>query len=139
MERTLVILKPDCFNKRKAGAVLTRFEEAGFNIAACKMAALDRAVLDIHYAHIQELPVYPKLMEFMMSRPVLILILEGGNVIRRARHLAGPTDSNQAPAGTIRGDWGTDSMMNFIHASDSPESAEVEIQRFFKKDEIPPV
>lgn len=131
MERTLIILKPDAIECRKVGAVLGRFEEAGFQIAACRMVQLDETILVDHYAHLALLPFFPRILKFMSSRPVLICILEGPGVISRVRNLLGPTDSTTAPAGTIRGDWGTDKMRNLAHASDSLESAAAEIRRFF--------
>lgn len=136
MEKTLIILKPDAFAKFKVGATLTRFEEAGFNVVAAKMIQLDSALLQEHYAHIADKPFFPEVAEFMGSRPVLVLVLEAPKVIERVRTLLGPTDSTKAAAGTIRGDWGTDVMRNIAHASDGPETAEVEIKRFFADGEI---
>lgn len=131
MEKTLIILKPDAFEKRKVGATLNRFEEAGFSIVGAKMMRLESPLLKEHYAHIADKPFFPEIEAFMGSRPVLILVIEGNAVIERVRNLVGPTNSLAAPAGTIRGDWGTDMMLNIVHASDGPESAEVEIKRFF--------
>lgn len=131
MEETLIILKPDCMQKRLVGEVIGRFEQAGFDIVAAKVMQLDSEVLGEHYGHIQDLPVYPALVEFMSSCPVMAMILSGEGVIAKVRELLGPTDSAAAAAGTIRGDLGTDKMKNIAHASDSPESAAVEKQRFF--------
>ena len=132
MEKTLVILKPDCMEARRAGKVISRFEKEGFDIADCKLAQLSEAVLEEHYAHIRQLDhVFPMLVEFMSSRPVLVMILAGENVISRVRELLGPTDPAKAAEGTIRGDFGVDMTKNVVHASDSHESAEVEIRRFF--------
>lgn len=131
MERTLIILKPDTFAKRKIGATITRFEDAGFDIVGCKMLQLDSALLKSHYAHIADKPFFPEIEGFMSSRPVIVMVLEGKGVIARLRNLIGPTDSAAAPAGTVRGDYGTDKMLNIVHASDSPEAAEAEIKRFF--------
>ena len=132
MEQTLVILKPDCMENRTAGKVISRFEKAGFTIAACKLELLQKSQLEEHYAHIRKLEhVFPMLVEFMSSRPVLAMILEGENVIAKVRELLGPTDPAEAPEGTIRGDLGTDKTKNVVHASDSPETAQIEIERFF--------
>lgn len=131
MERTLIILKPDTFAKRKIGATITRFEDAGFEIVGCKMLRLDSALLKDHYAHIASKPFFPEIENFMSSRPVIIMVLEGKGIISRLRNLIGPTDSAAAPAGTIRGDYGSDKMLNIVHASDSPEAADAEIKRFF--------
>jgi nucleoside-diphosphate kinase len=136
MQSTLILLKPDCLNKRIAGQVISRFEEKGYGIIASKMIQLDDPLLNEHYAHVADLPFFPEIANFMSSRPVLALVLEGDDVIRGVRDLLGPTDSTAAPAGTIRGDLGTDRMMNVVHASDSPESALVEINRFFEADQI---
>ena len=132
MEKTLVILKPDCMKARRAGKVISRFEKEGFTIVDCKLEKLSATVLEEHYAHIRQLEhVFPMLVDFMSSRPVLVLILEGENVIRRVRELLGPTDPAEAPEGTIRGDFGVDKTENVVHASDGPETAEEEIRRFF--------
>ena len=136
MEKTLIILKPDAMEKRLVGEVLGRFERAGFDIVACKMTRLSAALLREHYAHVADRPFYPNLEAFMSSRPVIIAVLQGPGVIAKVRELLGPTNSKNAPAGTIRGDLGTDSTVNVVHASDSPESAAAEIRRFFKPDEL---
>jgi len=136
MQRTLILLKPDCLNKRLAGQVISRFEEKGYGIIASKMIQLDEPLLNEHYAHVAHLPFFPEIASFMSSRPVLALVLEADGVIQGVRDLLGPTDSTAAPEGTIRGDLGTDRMMNVAHASDSPESALVEINRFFDADQI---
>ena len=106
-----------------------------------KMMQLDDAILREHYAHIIDLviddkPLFPTLSYFMQTSPVVALVLSGPGVITRVRSILGPTNSMKADKGTIRGDYGTNSMLNICHASDSPESAEVEIKRFFKPEEI---
>ena len=131
MEETLIIFKPDCIEKRVVGEVISRFEKAGFDIIASKVIQLDSALLTEHYAHIAELPFFPEIKAFMSQTPVLIMILRGEAVITKVRDLLGPTDSQAAPKGTIRGDLGTDKMRNILHASDSPETAAVEKARFF--------
>ena len=136
MENTLIILKPDCMQKNLSGSVLDRFLKEGFKLVACKMMQLDSALLKEHYAHVADKPFFPEIEAFMSSSPVLVLILQGDKVIGRIRDLLGPTDSTQAPAGTIRGDMGTAKMENIAHASDSPEAAQAEIARFFQASEI---
>jgi nucleoside-diphosphate kinase len=136
MERTLILYKPDAFAVRKVGATISRFEQAGFEIVACKMIQLDSRILHEHYAHIANLPFFPEIERFMSSRPVIAMVLKGDGVIARVRNLVGPTNSATAPAGTIRGDWGTNKSLNIVHASDSPEAAAVEIKRFFKDEEV---
>jgi nucleoside-diphosphate kinase len=136
MQRTLILLKPDCLNQGMAGQVISRFEEKGYGIIASKVVQLDEPLLNEHYAHVADLPFFPEIATFMSSRPVLALVLEADGVIQGVRDLLGPTDSTTAPEGTIRGDLGTDRMMNVVHASDSPESALIEINRFFEADQI---
>jgi nucleoside-diphosphate kinase len=136
MEKSLIIFKPDCVEKKLVGTVLDRFERAGFRIAACRMLRLESALLREHYAHIAHQPFYPPLVEFMQSSPVIAMVLEGENVVARVRELLGPTDSRKAPKGTIRGDLGTDGRVNILHASDSPENGLIETARFFKPEEL---
>lgn len=136
MEKTLIILKPDAFEKRKVGATVDRFEQAGFDIVAAKLMQLSSEKLREHYAHIADKPFFPEIEAFMSSRPVLVMALQGKGVIDRVRNLVGPTNSMEAAAGTIRGDWGTDVMHNIVHASDSPESATAELKRFFAEGEV---
>jgi nucleoside-diphosphate kinase len=136
MEKTLIIFKPDCMEKRHVGNVLDRFERAGFKIAGCKMVQLTPKILREHYAHVAGLPFYPEIEKFMSSRPVIVMALEGQSVVSRVRDLLGPTDSRKAPKGTIRGDFGTEMMRNVVHASDSVENAKVELARFFGPAEI---
>ena len=131
IERSLILLKPDCLNGHHAGEVIGRFEKAGFEIRAARLLALSAELLKEHYAHIADRPFFPEIVEFMSSRPVLALVLEGENAVQAIRDLLGPTDSTQAPAGTIRGDMGTTSMENICHASDSVENAVIEVERFF--------
>lgn len=131
MEETLIILKPDCMEKRVAGEVISRFEKAGFDIVASKVTTLDSAILREHYAHVADKPFFPEIEAFMSSRPVMPMILSGEGIIAKVRDLLGPTNSQEAPAGTIRGDLGTDMMKNVVHASDGPETAAAEKKRFF--------
>ena len=118
MQKSLILLKPDCLDNKIAGKVITRFENNGYSLAASKMIQLDDALLKEHYSHVAHLPFFPEIAAFMSSRPVLALILEGEDVIQGVRDLLGPTDSTIAPAGTIRGDLGTDRMRNVVHASE---------------------
>ena len=136
MEKTLIIFKPDCVQKKLVGTVLDRFERAGFTIGACKMMQLTPAVLAEHYAHIADKPFYPPLLEFMLSSPVVVMALQGEDAVARVRAMLGPTDSRKAEKGTIRGDFGTDGRVNILHASDSPENGLAEIARFFKPEEV---
>ena len=136
MEKTFIIFKPDCMEKRLVGSVLSRFEAAGFTVVGCKMARLSAEVLREHYAHVATKPFYPEIENFMRSRPVIMMALEGSNIVQTVRDLLGPTDSRKAAKGTIRGDFGTEMMKNVVHASDSVENAQAELARFFKPDEL---
>ena len=136
MEKTLILFKPDCFEKKVLGQVIDRFEKKGFYIIGSKMIRLNYELLKEHYSQVVHLPFFSDIAEFMSSRPVMAMILEGEDVILRVRELLGPTDSEVAEKGTIRGDLGTNRMKNVVHASDSAESASIEINRFFEADQI---
>ena len=137
MERTLILCKPDCVSLNLVGTVLDRFERAGLSIAATKMLRLTPALLTEHYSHLVDRPFFPEIVAFMQSQPVVAVILSGDNAVAKVRELLGPTDSRKAPKGTLRGDFGTGSMENSAHASDSVENAELEVKRFFRADELP--
>lgn len=139
-EKTLILFKPDCVLKNLSGTILQRLLAEGFRLHGMKMMQLNESILREHYAHIIDLvidgePLFPKLSAFMQSSPVVALILSGPGVVTRVRTILGPTNSQKADKGTIRGDFGTNSMLNICHASDSPENALIEIDRFFSKDE----
>ncbi|BCU77429.1 nucleoside-diphosphate kinase [Luteolibacter sp. LG18] len=140
LETTLILFKPDAVEKKIVGTVLSRFEKEGFRIRGLKVLALSDEILAEHYSHIADKPFFPSVREFMQEAPVVALALEGEDVIARVRDLLGPTDSTQAAAGTIRGDFGfKDSdakMRNVCHASDSVEAAEAELKRFFNEGEV---
>jgi len=136
MEKTFIIFKPDCMEKRLVGTVLARFEAAGFDVIGCRMTRLSPAVLREHYAHVADKPFYPEIEKFMSSRPVIMMALQGKGIVQRVRDLLGPTDSRKAAKGTIRGDYGTEMMKNVVHASDSVDNAKAELARFFKADEL---
>ena len=136
MEKTVVLLKPDCVQKGLMGEVLKRFEAQGFRVVGCKMMQLDDAILKDHYAHLVELPFFPEILGFMQSSPIMALALEGEGIIQKVRDFIGPTDSTKAEKGTVRGDLGEDKMRNVVHASDSSESAQAELSRFFRPGEL---
>jgi nucleoside-diphosphate kinase len=136
MQKTFVIFKPDCMAQRHVGNVLARFEAAGFDVIGCKMTRLTSALLREHYAHVASKPFYPEIEQFMSSRPVIMMALQGDNIVQKVRDLLGPTDSRKAAKGTIRGDFGTEMMKNVVHASDSVENAKAELARFFKPEEL---
>jgi len=136
MQKTFVIYKPDCMEQKHVGAVLSRFENAGFTVVGCKMMQLTPELLREHYSHVADKPFYPEIEEFMSSRPVIAMALQGEGIVAKVRDLLGPTDSRKADKGTIRGDFGTEMMKNVVHASDSDENAAIELNRFFKAEEI---
>lgn len=136
IERTFIILKPDCMQKGLYPSVAGRFVQAGFTLVACKLAKLEPSILRTHYAHIVDKPFYPSVEAYMTECPVLLMVWEGDGVIEKMRKLLGPTDSHIAPAGTIRGDMGVDKSTNVAHASDGPETAAEEIARFFGPTEV---
>ena len=139
-ETTLILFKPDAISKNITGQVLARFQAEGFVIRGIKMMQLSDEILAEHYSHIADKPFFPSVRGFMQETPVIALALEGENIIARVRDLIGPTDSTQAAAGTIRGDFGHKDgdakMRNVCHASDSTEAAAAEIKRFFTDSEI---
>ena len=136
MQKTLILLKPDAVSGRFCGKVITRFEDAGFTIRGCKMIRLNPEVLRDHYAHVADKPFYPEIEKFMSSVPVIAMVIEGDGVVNKVRDMLGVTDSRKAAPGTIRAELGKDVMVNVAHASDSDETAEKEVRRFFKKEEL---
>ena len=131
-QRTLVLLKPDAVRRALTGEIIGRIErKAGWRIIALELRTLDRDTLEQHYAEHVGKPFYESLLTFMTSGPVVALVVEGERVIEGLRRLAGPTDPIAAPPGTIRGDLGTVTQENLIHASDSEESAQRELKIFF--------
>ena len=136
MERSLVILKPDTIHRGLIGQVTARIEQRGFKIVAMKMALVSREKLDEHYGHLTSKPFYPEIVSYMTMGPVVFLIVEGDNAVNGMRQLCGSTDPAQAEMGTIRADFATTIRYNLIHASDSTESAAVEVKRFFTENEI---
>ena len=135
-QTSLVLLKPDAVRKKICGKVLSRFEEAGLTIRGCKMIHLHVELLREHYAHIADKPFFPEVETFMSSLPVIALAVGGEDAIAKVRDMLGVTDSRKAAPGTIRAEHGEDMMVNVAHASDSPETAEKELRRFFKDEEI---
>ncbi len=136
-ERTLSIIKPDATGVAgAAGEILARFERAGLRILALKRIQLSEQLAQGFYAVHKERPFYADLVKFMTSGPVVVSVLEGENAIQAHRDLLGPTNSEDAPAGTIRGDFGTDIERNATHGSDAPETSRIEISYFFNASEI---
>ena len=137
IERTLSIIKPDATAKPGAtGEILRRFEAAGLRIVALKKISLSEQLARGFYAVHKQRPFYGDLVKFMTSGPVVVSVLEGENAVRAHRDLLGPTNSTEAPKGTIRGDFGTDIERNAAHGSDATATAKIEISYFFGAAEI---
>jgi nucleoside-diphosphate kinase len=130
-ERTLSIIKPDAVAKNVIGKILTRFEDAGLRVVAARMTWLSRGDAEGFYAVHRERPFFKDLVEFMISGPVMIQVLEGENAIARNRDLMGATDPRKAAPGTIRADFAQSIDANAVHGSDGPETARTEIAYFF--------
>jgi nucleoside-diphosphate kinase len=131
MERTLSIIKPDGVGKGLIGEVIRRFEKEGIRIAAMRMFRLTRREAEGFYAVHRERPFFGSLTEFISSGPVVVMVLEGDDVISRNRALMGATDPKKAGKGTIRADFADSVERNIVHGSDAPETAETEIRYFF--------
>ena len=136
MQRTLILLKPDCVQRRLMGHVLSRLENKGLNIIAMKMLRVTPELAAEHYAEHVEKPFYPSLEAFITGAPVVAMVVEGREAIRVVREMVGATSGLEATAGTIRGDLGSSHQMNLVHASDGPEAAEREINLYFEADQI---
>lgn len=136
MEKTLVLLKPSCVERNLIGEVIGRIERRGIVICGMKMMQLDEHILREHYSHLVDKPFFPSLCESMMASPVVALCLKGVDVISVFREMVGVTNGRKATPGTIRGDLSMSGSLNIIHASDSPENAVIEINRFFKPEEV---
>jgi len=136
VQRTLSIVKPDAVERGAIGEILRRFEAAGLRPIALKLVRLTETQARGFYAVHKERPFYGDLVKFMTSGPVVVSVLEGPDAIAKNREIMGATNSEDAPAGTIRGDFGTDIERNAVHGSDAPETARVEIAYFFNASEI---
>ncbi|RMH31256.1 MAG: nucleoside-diphosphate kinase [Nitrospirae bacterium] len=130
-ERTLAIIKPDAVRKQVIGDIIHRYEQAGLRPIAMKMLRMTKAVAEGFYAVHRERPFFDSLTTFMASGPVVVLVLEGDDAIKRNRDLMGATDPAKAAPGTIRAVYGASIEANAVHGSDSPETAQFEIQYFF--------
>jgi len=136
MQRTLVLLKPDCVQRRLMGQIISRFENKSLNIIAMKLMNVTPDMSKQHYAEHVEKPFYPGLEAFITGAPVVAMILEGLDVISVVRNMLGATSGLKADAGTIRGDFSGSRQMNLVHASDGEEAAAREIALYFNDNEI---
>ena len=135
MQQTLIIFKPDAMQRDLVGEVIHRFERKGLKIVGIKMAELDDLKLDEHYDFLMDKPFFSDLKNYMKSSPVILMVLEGPEVVEAVRLIVGSTRGVEADAGTIRGDLALTNH-NLVHASDSLENAEKEVKRFFNEDEL---
>lgn len=136
MEQTFIILKPSTIQRSLIGDVITRYQRKGLIVSGIKMMQLDEKILREHYAHLVDRPFFPSLVASMTRTPVIVMVLKGKDAVDVVRAMTGATNCRKAAPGTIRGDFGMSGQENIVHASDSPENAVIEINRFFKPEEI---
>src|SRR6478672_645536 len=129
--RTLILIKPDAFERNLTGEILARFERKGLSITALKLLTADEATANEHYAEHTDKPFFGELVSFITGGPLVAAVLEGVEAVRAARQLIGATNPVEAATGSIRGDFGTEVTFNLVHGSDSDESAEREIAIWF--------
>jgi len=132
MQTTLILLKPDTIERSLIGQVISRLENKGLKIVGLKMMQLDDAIIEEHYDFLMDKPFFPSIKEYMTRTPVVALAVKGNNAIPVVRMLTGATNPQEALPGSIRGDFALTIDANIIHASDTPENAEIELNRFFK-------
>ncbi len=136
MQRTLVIFKPDCVQRRLVGQILQRFEAKGLVVAALKLMQVDRKLGEKHYGEHRERSFFPGLIDFITGGPVVVAVLAGPEAVSVVRTMMGKTNGIESPPGTIRGDFSISKQNNLIHGSDGPDSAEREIALWFRPEEI---
>ncbi|MGP4041339.1 nucleoside-diphosphate kinase [Gracilibacillus sp. D59] len=136
MEQTFLMVKPDAVQRNLIGEIVARFEKKGFKLVAAKLLTVSEHQAKQHYAEHEGKPFYNNLISFITSGPVFAMVWQGENVIEASRKMMGKTNPLEAEIGTIRGDFGLVTHRNIIHGSDSPESADREINLYFNKDEI---
>jgi nucleoside-diphosphate kinase len=136
MQKTLVILKPSAIQRGLVGEVISRFEKKGLQIVGMKMISLTDEVLEEHYAHLKEKPFFQRIKESMKMSPVIVVALKGIDAVEVVRKMSGTTNGREALPGTIRGDYSMSVQENIVHASDSPATAEIELERFFSPTEL---
>ncbi|QBD83060.1 nucleoside-diphosphate kinase [Ktedonosporobacter rubrisoli] len=136
MERTLVLLKPDAIQRDLVGDIISRLEHKGLKLVGLKMMRLSSALLDEHYSHLVGKDFFPEVKSFMQLTPVIACCWQGTDCVNTVRALCGITKAREAAPGTIRGEFAMSVQANLIHCSDSLETAEVEVKRFFKAEEL---
>ncbi|MFP5262992.1 MAG: nucleoside-diphosphate kinase [Blastocatellia bacterium] len=136
MERTLILIKPDAIQRGLAGGIISRFEAKGLKLAGIKFLRLTDELINDHYSHLVDKPFFGGIKRFMQLTPVIAICLEGVDCVETVRRLCGITKAREAAPGTIRGDWAMSVQANLVHASDSLETAEKEVARFFDDSEL---
>jgi nucleoside-diphosphate kinase len=136
MQRTLILLKPDCVQRRLVGAVIQRFEQKGLRLAGLKLVQASHELAEKHYAVHKGKPFYDSLLQFLTGGPTVAMVWEGREAVAVARTLMGVTDGTKAPPATIRGDFALSVQNNLVHGSDSPENAAAEVALWFRPDEL---
>lgn len=136
MQRTLILVKPDGVQRGLTGEIIRRFEARGLRIVGMKFMQVERQLAEQHYAEHREKPFFPGLVDYLISGPLVALVLEANNAIEAARATIGKTKPVEAGPGTIRGDLALEVGRNLVHGSDSPESAEREVNMWFKSHEL---
>ena len=136
IERTFVLIKPDAVQRGLAGEIISRFEKKGIKLVAMKLVSVSRELAEKHYGIHKGKPFFEPTVKYIISSPVVAMILEGDNVIGMVRTMMGKTDPQDAAMGTIRGDYGQFIGRNIVHGSDGPDTAEFEINLWFKPEEI---
>lgn len=136
MQKTLILLKPDCIHRRLVGTIIQRFEHKGLRLTALKLLQASRELAEKHYAVHKGKPFYDSLLQFLTAGPTVAMVWEGREAVTVARTLMGATDGTKAPPATIRGDFAISVQNNLVHGSDSPENAEAEIALWFKPEEL---
>jgi nucleoside-diphosphate kinase len=136
MQRTLILLKPDCVHRRLIGAIIQRFEQKGLRLVALKLVQASKELAEKHYAVHKGKPFYESLLKFLTAGPTVAMVWEGREAVAVARTIMGPTDGAKAPPATIRGDFAISVQNNLVHGSDSPENAAAEIALWFRPEEL---
>ncbi|MCM3037337.1 nucleoside-diphosphate kinase [Bacillus pumilus] len=136
MDKTFLMVKPDGVERQLIGEIVSRFEKKGLQLVGAKLMSIPKEVAETHYGEHKEKPFFGELVDFITSGPVFAMVWQGEQVVDVTRQIIGKTNPKEAPPGTIRGDYGLTVGKNIIHGSDSPESAEREINLFFKQEEL---
>ncbi len=136
MQRSLVLIKPDSVERGLVWEIVSRFERKGLKIIGIKMIKMTEELIKSHYAHLASKPFFPEIVAYMTISPIVAMVVEGVDAIPSLRNIVGATNPVEAAPGTIRGDLALTIRFNLVHASDSEETAKIEIERFFSPNEV---